>query len=460
MSLVTKAIDKVEGEQVKTPAIPIPTGPRKKKKLWFMLALVILLLGLGTGYMLFFRSSPDAPTKPVARLAAAKRKPVKKDAVVPTNQVQPKNSTAAAINQTGGEQKKEDLSKPLQKPMAGNQISSRTKRTKQTNLTKANENQKEKSPIDRENTAINEENSVINESKEPNPVSAVKPANLPDEDESFENSPSEVSPESETKTELPIQSEGKMEKKELPVPTSPIKGNLPKGQTVSKEKSPALEKAATTQLKPDGELTRRVPEVGDKSDYRAQIYYKKGVAYQQERKYDQALDSYKKALTLNPGHEQARVNLASVLMQIGRFKEAEEQLILLHALKPKDQKILFNMGLLSYKLAQYASAQDKLEQLLKINPFHLEACLLLASVYEDKGEMGKAEELCQQAYNIDTNSPAALYKLARVLDICGETSEAAKFYQLYLNSGLEKDNELELAVHERLNYLLLQKEEK
>jgi tetratricopeptide (TPR) repeat protein len=457
LSLATKAIDKVEGEQGKSAPLPMPASPRKKKKLWLILASVIILLGLGTGYLLFFRSSPDAPTKLTPRPTAAKRKPIKKDALVKTNQDQTKDSTAAVIPQVGEEQRKENLTKTSQKPAVESKMPPKTKISKQTTTTKEDETLKK-------NTAINKENTIINESKEPKAVSEVKLSHPEEgdksEDESLEGYPGYASPESETKAELPLPSPKQEEKKESPPPLSPTKGKSLKAQTTSPEKGSSLESATSTESKAKEGGAYKVPEIGDKSDSRAQIYYKKGVSYQQEGKFSQALDSYQKALILNPGHEQARVNLASVLLQTGRFKEAEEQLILLHALRPKDQKILFNMGLLLYRLAQYPSAQDKLEQLLKINPFHLEACLLLASIHEEKGEMSKAVELCRQAYHIDTQSPAALYKLARALDISGERSEAAKFYQLYLKSDLGKDSELELAVHERLNYLLLQKEEK
>ena len=69
--------------------------------------------------------------------------------------------------------------------------------------------------------------------------------------------------------------------------------------------------------------------------------------------------------------------------------------------------------------------------------------------------MKKAVELYGQAHSIDINDPAAIYNLARTLDLSGDRVNASKYYQLYLNGNLEKDDELELAVRKRLNFLLL-----
>jgi tetratricopeptide (TPR) repeat protein len=457
LSLFTKAIDKVEGEQKKDAPLPMLPGPRSKKKLWFILALVILLLGLGSGYLLFFRSTPPTPTKAKPRSAIVKRKPIQKDVLAKTGLAQPKDSTATVIPPTGEERPKEDSKKPLQAPAVENKVSRVTKTTRPAQITIENENHTQITVVDQENTK---------NIKSPKPEASgeAKLSDAAEENESkkksLEGYPGYAEPEAETKTELSLPAPKEEERKESPPLPSSTKGKTPQPPTSSTEKGSALESMTATASKSKEGGTYRVPEVADRSVSRAQTYYKKGISYQQERKFTEALDSYQKALILDPEHEQARMNLASVLMQTGRFKEAEEQLILLHALRPKDQKILFNMGLLLIKLGQYPSAEEKLEQLLKINPFHLEACLLLASVYEEKGDMSKALEFYRQAYHIDTQSPAALYQLARALDISGDWNQAAEFYQLYLESNSGKDGELELAVHERLNYLLMQKEKK
>jgi tetratricopeptide (TPR) repeat protein len=201
-------------------------------------------------------------------------------------------------------------------------------------------------------------------------------------------------------------------------------------------------------------------EVTERSESRAERYYKKGASYQQQGKLSQAIESYREALTFNPDHLKAHINLATAYLQTSRLREAEQELVYLYALKPKDVTILYNFGLLLCQTGQYVSAEAKLRKLLELDPFHLEASLLLASIYEERGGINKAVELCMRAYQINSAHPRVLYRLGRAWDMVGDPAEAAKYYQLYLSTRSEKEGQLELVVRDRLNYLLSQKEEK
>jgi tetratricopeptide (TPR) repeat protein len=113
-----------------------------------------------------------------------------------------------------------------------------------------------------------------------------------------------------------------------------VKDDSLKGQRASVEKTPSNQMALAPELDSEREYFQQVLKVEEKSDSRAQVYFEKGVLYQRQRKLDQAIDFYKKALALNPGHQQAQVKLASVLIQTGRFEEAKALLTPLNALNP------------------------------------------------------------------------------------------------------------------------------
>jgi Flp pilus assembly protein TadD len=198
--------------------------------------------------------------------------------------------------------------------------------------------------------------------------------------------------------------------------------------------------------------------VKDTSSSKAQRYFDKGVAYQKEERYKSAIESYEKALTFNPDHLQAHLNLAIAYLQTGRFKQAEQKLIYLYALKPNDCTVLYNFGLLLYKTGELFSAETKLKRLVELDPLHLEAHLLLGSIYEEKREINQALELYVKAYRINSADPGVLYRLGRVWDIKGELVEAVKYYRSFLNTAPQKNKALELTVRDRLNYLVSQKE--
>lgn len=198
----------------------------------------------------------------------------------------------------------------------------------------------------------------------------------------------------------------------------------------------------------------------EKSIARAEKFFNKGNSYQQQGELNRAMDSYKRALSLNPDYEQAHLNLATVCLQLGKFKEAEQELVYLWALKPKDSKILFNFGLLLYQTGDHASAETKLKRLLEFDPYHLEGNLLLSSIYEEKGEWDQAIEHCMNAYRVNSNDPRVLYQLGRAFDLCGDEENAVKYYRLFLLTPLGNEEQLKSGVQERLSYLLSQKEGK
>jgi Flp pilus assembly protein TadD len=154
------------------------------------------------------------------------------------------------------------------------------------------------------------------------------------------------------------------------------------------------------------------------------------------------------------------MNLATAYLQIGRYKEAERELIFLYALKPLDPRVLFNLGLLLYQTGNHESAEAKLRKLLEIDSFNLEANLLLGSIYEEKGEMVKALELYMKAYRINSTDAHVLYKLGRAFDLSKDKENAIKYYRLFLQAPGENGEDLKPSVRDRLNYLLSQKEEK
>jgi tetratricopeptide (TPR) repeat protein len=88
----------------------------------------------------------------------------------------------------------------------------------------------------------------------------------------------------------------------------------------------------------------------------------------------------------------------------------------------------------------------------------LEAGLLLASIYEEKGDLGQALELCMRAYQINSANSRVLYRLGRAWDMAGEPAKAVKYYQLFLKTRSPKEDKHQQAVRDRLGYLTNGKE--
>jgi tetratricopeptide (TPR) repeat protein len=68
---------------------------------------------------------------------------------------------------------------------------------------------------------------------------------------------------------------------------------------------------------------------------------------------------------------------------------------------PKNELALFNMGMLSIQSGQYDRAIERLQQLVVINPGHVQAHLLLGVAYLNRGEKAEARKQFEKVKELD-----------------------------------------------------------
>ncbi|MGB2981944.1 MAG: tetratricopeptide repeat protein [Candidatus Zixiibacteriota bacterium] len=421
VGLITKTVEKVEKKEtppVQPEAPPEPdrgSGKPRRRTLVMRAALLVVALSLGLGYMFFLKPDSEPPANTPRRSISARKEP----------------------------------GRLVQKPAEAK---------KDAGVSTTDPSQKKGTPVQSSNKIGAGEGKATETAAASEAVTETLPA---EEERSTQVSPAE---EAGQEGEVPVQEDERQISTD--VASGEEGGTLPEeyreDETLSlpPEELYSDETTPSYASDPGREWTQTAVEVTERSASRAERYFKKGASYQQEGRLSQAIESYREALTFDPDHLPAHVNLATAYLQTSRFREAEQELAYLYAVKPKDPKVLFNFGLLLYRTGEYVSAEAKLRKLLELDPFHLEANLLLASIYEERGGVNKALELCNKAYQINSAHPRVLYQLGRAWDKVGDSAEAAKYYQLYLRTHSKKESQLELAVRGRLNYLLSQKEEK
>ena len=438
--LITKTVEKVEKvEKKETPPVqpeaPAEPGdgkrsPGKKRTLVIGAALLVIVVSLGLGYTFFLKPDPGPPAETPRRSISARAKPgrpvqkpaeAKEDAGASTaDPSQPTGAAAQPSNETEAGEGQAAETK------AGLELATETSSVGQEDLSRS-----DMGPVPDGQTEL--QASSFSTQEPGREVESPVPEN-----------------EEQISTEPAFSEEEGILPDEYMEDESPL---LPTEEFFSEETSPSRA------FDREREWTEPAVEVTERSESRAERYYRKGASYQQEGRLSQAIESYTEALTFDPDHLKAHIGLATTYLQTSRFKEAEHELVYLYALRPKDVTTLYNFGLLLCQTGQYVSAEAKLRKLLELDPFHLEASLLLASIYEERGGINKALELCMRAYQINSAHPRVLYRLGRAWDMAGSPIEAAKYYQLYLSTRSEKESQLELAVRDRLNHLLSQKEE-
>jgi len=409
--------------------MPAQAKGKGKKKLMILTGAVLLVgIFLGLGYLLLIRPSQEVPQKTVRRSISARQKLPK-----PTP-ISSEQKPGDEAKETPAEAKATISDDNTEKPLTFKEP------VKETGLlseqVKRSSSPESKAPVETSGSQASETK------KEPE---------IPKSDVEEPAQPA-ITSNSEDEGRIPEDAAPSDEAISSPEPI------LDEAVSPAVEETPEEELTLPYATGSEDWLAQEYLTVTPRSDSRAQRYYNKGVSYQKEGELDGAIKSYKKALSFDPDHLQAHVNLSTAYLQVGRLKEAEEKLIYLYALKPNDCRTLFNLGLLLYQTKELPSAEVKLKRLLALEPLHLDANLLLGSVLEEMGNSKEAAEYCMKAYYIDSANPQVIYRAGRSWDMVGDEEKAIRYYRLFLNTGWDNESGLRLAVRERLNYLVTQRE--
>jgi type IV pilus biogenesis/stability protein PilW len=119
-----------------------------------------------------------------------------------------------------------------------------------------------------------------------------------------------------------------------------------------------------------------------------------GEAYRLKAHNEEAEQHLKRAIDLRPDFHAARLNLAALYIQMGRFEEAIEltQALLADPTFPVPWKALTNQGYAYYKLGKRAEARTALENAVEYHEGYWPALLDLAILEADEGRQIEALE--------------------------------------------------------------------
>jgi DNA-binding winged helix-turn-helix (wHTH) protein/tetratricopeptide (TPR) repeat protein len=123
-----------------------------------------------------------------------------------------------------------------------------------------------------------------------------------------------------------------------------------------------------------------------------------------ERDWSNAEREFKKAIELDPNYAQAHNWYSHFLMAMGRIEESFAESTIALKLDPLDDSVNQYLGWHYIHARQYDRAITQLEKTLTDNPEFFLARVTLAMAYEQKGEVEKAIEEYQKAYDMDQNS--------------------------------------------------------
>jgi tetratricopeptide (TPR) repeat protein len=144
------------------------------------------------------------------------------------------------------------------------------------------------------------------------------------------------------------------------------------------------------------------------------------------RRYDEAIESFQKAIEADPKEVGARVNLAAALGQLKKYREAIAQLETAIKLEPGNVTAHFNLGMLYGHLKNIKKSIEHLQLAVKMSPKDSQAHLLLAGALRSDGQLDKALEHYNAALSIDPGLIWAWVDLSSLLSRTGKHGEALK----------------------------------
>jgi tetratricopeptide (TPR) repeat protein len=145
-----------------------------------------------------------------------------------------------------------------------------------------------------------------------------------------------------------------------------------------------------------------------------------------------AVATYRSLLASQPSDVRARVNLASVLVQLGRLDSARSELATALQLAPGDPGALFNLGTLELVAGRFDDAAAALDQALAGPGATPEMALNRGVVAWSTGELTTAQAMFQQATG-GTRHPLEAWRwLLATLVRAGETDRASEVVNLAL----------------------------
>jgi outer membrane protein len=118
-----------------------------------------------------------------------------------------------------------------------------------------------------------------------------------------------------------------------------------------------------------------------------------------------AQEYYGKVLEKEPGNLEVKTKLAMTYLSTSTPMQGITMLREVLAEDPDNELALFNMGMLSIQSGQFDRAVQRLQQLVNINPQHIQGQLLLGIALMNSGNRQKAVEQFEKVKKMD-NDPA------------------------------------------------------
>ena len=160
----------------------------------------------------------------------------------------------------------------------------------------------------------------------------------------------------------------------------------------------------------------------------SEAYFNMGVTLQLQNKLEEAIEAYKQTLSIRPDYVDAYNNLGTALRDQEMPNEALETYYKALSFKPDYIEVYNNMGITLQEQGRLDEAIEAYKKALSIKPDYAEAYNNMGTAFRDQGEIEKAIEAFRKSQSIRPNYAGAFYNLGNILRDQGKLDEAIEAY--------------------------------
>ena len=151
-----------------------------------------------------------------------------------------------------------------------------------------------------------------------------------------------------------------------------------------------------------------------------------GLALEADGRLGEAAATYEKAVEIDAGYLQARVNLVAAYGKLGRFADAATHYAAALEIDPGAEELHMNWGMLQATRKQFAEAAESYRRALEANPLSADAHADLAVVLDEVADTEGAIRHFKAALELEPVHRPANFHLARHLVARGRIPEAVE----------------------------------
>ena len=174
-------------------------------------------------------------------------------------------------------------------------------------------------------------------------------------------------------------------------------------------------------------------DVVDKSPRKARPHINLGVAYQNQERFDEAIEQYRIALEINPNDPKSHTNLGNIYKELGFIERGRKEYEIALEIKPDYGKAHNNLGLLFKEAGDIENAIKKYRIAIEYAPHDPVAHNNLANILTNQGRLEEAVEAYLEAIRIKPEYSVAHFNLGVAYEDMTRFDQAISEYQVVLS---------------------------